>query len=235
MRFTVFFGKRRTAAFGWRYDFNGAGLQKSAPMPAFLTQFREIAGAFAEIPPDAFEQALITEYAAGAGIGWHRDRPQFGVIVALSFAAPCRLRFRRQKQGGWDRADIIAPPRSVYLLSGEARLVGSIPFGRSKRFAIRSHSERCVRALRELDEVFAMLARSPFRRRFKLGVREQAYLRDKGLPEILRHAREFVARGWRPPILRTTASQTPMRNHPVFIAQHATATCCRGCFRNGTG
>lgn len=133
--FHGFFGKRRTAAFGWRYDFNGAGLQKSAPMPAFLTQFREIAGAFAEIPPDAFEQALITEYAAGAGIGWHRDRPQFGVIVALSFAAPCRLRFRRQKQGGWDRADIIAPPRSVYLLSGEARQVWE-------------HSIRPVEALR---------------------------------------------------------------------------------------
>ncbi len=80
-----------------------------------------------------------------------------------------------------------------------------------------------------------MLARSPFRRRFKLGVREQAYLRDKGLPEILRHAREFVSKRLAPAYPANDGKQTPMRNHPVFIAQHATATCCRGCLQKWHG
>jgi hypothetical protein len=80
-----------------------------------------------------------------------------------------------------------------------------------------------------LDELFEALKRSQFRSRFKLGNREMAYLREKGLETILEHARDFVVKRLAPARIANDGKQTPMRNHPVFIAQHATATCCRGC------
>ena len=82
---------------------------------------------------------------------------------------------------------------------------------------------------RELDEVFTALARSPFRRRFRLGVREQEYLESKGMDAVLAHAADFIAQRLAPADPRNDGKQTPFRGHPVFIAQHATATCCRGC------
>ena len=89
--------------------------------------------------------------------------------------------------------------------------------------------------VRNLDDVFAALERSAFRRRLRLGPREQAYLRDKGLPVVLAHAADFVAQRLAPAQPRNDGKQTPMRGHPVFIAQHATATCCRGCLAKWHG
>ena len=73
------------------------------------------------------------------------------------------------------------------------------------------------------------LERSEFRRRFRLGVKETAYLREKGLETVLAHARDFVEKRLAPARAANDGRQTPMRNHPVFLAQHATGTCCRGC------
>lgn len=84
---------------------------------------------------------------------------------------------------------------------------------------------------RELDELFIALSGSPFRRRFRLRGRELEYLRQKGLPVILEHAADFIARRLAPAYPANDGKQTPMRNHPVFVAQHATATCCRGCLQ----
>ena len=70
--------------------------------------------------------------------------------------------------------------------------------------------------VRNLDDVFAALERSAFRRRFRLGPREQAYLRDKGLPVVLAHAADFVAQRLAPAQPRNDGKQTPMRGHPVF-------------------
>jgi predicted Fe-S protein YdhL (DUF1289 family) len=83
--------------------------------------------------------------------------------------------------------------------------------------------------MRNLDPLFSALARSPFRTRFQLGPKEQAYLADKGMATILDHAATFVAQRLAPACPVKDGKQTPMRGHPVFIAQHATATCCRGC------
>jgi hypothetical protein len=80
-----------------------------------------------------------------------------------------------------------------------------------------------------LDEVFAALNESAFRRRFRLRGRELDYLRRKGLPVVLEHAAEFIEKRLAPALPANDGKQTPMRQHPVFIAQHATATCCRGC------
>jgi DNA oxidative demethylase len=120
--FRGFTGKRRTVSFGWRYDFNGGGFQASEPMPELLEEVRATAAAAAGMDPFVLEQCSIIEYAPGAGIGWHRDRPQFGKVVGISLLALCRMRFRREREGGgWDRAAIDLEPRSLYVLDGDAR------------------------------------------------------------------------------------------------------------------
>ena len=83
--------------------------------------------------------------------------------------------------------------------------------------------------MRDRDELFAALGRSPFRSRFRLGPKERTYLAEKTLPVILDHAGEFIVQRLAPAQPRNDGKQTPIRGHPVFIAQHATATCCRSC------
>lgn len=80
-----------------------------------------------------------------------------------------------------------------------------------------------------MDALFARLNRSAFRRRFHLGAKERQYCIDKGPQVIDQHAADFIARRLAPATPVNDGKQTPMRGHPVFIAQHATATCCRGC------
>jgi len=89
--------------------------------------------------------------------------------------------------------------------------------------------------VRDLDELFAALARSRFRSRFTLGSADRRYLLAKGWPVMLDHARKFVAERLAPAAPRNDGRQTPMRRHPVFVAQHATATCCRGCLAKWHG
>ena len=83
--------------------------------------------------------------------------------------------------------------------------------------------------MRDCEELFAALARSEFRRRFRFGTKEQTYLAEKTLPVVLQHGRKFIVERLGDAEPRNDGRQTPMRGHPVFIAQHATATCCRGC------
>src|SRR5690348_12300981 len=83
--------------------------------------------------------------------------------------------------------------------------------------------------MRELDELFAALRESAFRRRFHLAVPERHYVATYGLDEVLVQAEELIARRLAPAAPPNDGRQTPWRGHPVFVAQHATATCCRGC------
>ena len=85
--------------------------------------------------------------------------------------------------------------------------------------------------MRELDELFSALAKSGFRSRFRLGPKERAYLVEKTLPTVLEHGRQFIQDRLALAAPRNDGRQTPMRGHPIFIAQHATATCCRGCLK----
>lgn len=80
-----------------------------------------------------------------------------------------------------------------------------------------------------LDEIFAALKQSQFRSRFRLRGKELEYLRRKGLPIVMQHAADFIEKRLAPAFPANDGKQTPMRQHPVFIAQHATATCCRAC------
>ncbi|MCB5206541.1 DUF4186 domain-containing protein [Methylovorus mays] len=86
-----------------------------------------------------------------------------------------------------------------------------------------------------LDALFDRLQQSAFRRQFKLGLKEQAYLRDKGLPLVMQHAGEIVTNRLAAALPARDGKQTPFRGHPVFIAQHATACCCRGCLAEWHG
>ena len=89
--------------------------------------------------------------------------------------------------------------------------------------------------MRDLDLVFSRLSGSAFRRRFRLGEKERAYLAQRGLPTVLDHARDFIAKRLAPAEPLNDGKQTPMRGHPAFIAQHATATCCRSCLEKWHG
>lgn len=88
---------------------------------------------------------------------------------------------------------------------------------------------RRTRIMRNLDDLFDALARSAFRRRQTLGAGDLAYLRGRGMETVRRHADEMVAARLAPAEPANDGKQTPMRGHPVFVAQHATGTCCRGC------
>jgi alkylated DNA repair dioxygenase AlkB len=120
--FHGYLGKRRIVSYGWRYEYSGAGrLKESTAIPSFLLPLRKTAAAFAQIAEDSLQQILVTEYAPGAGIGWHRDKPMFEDVVALSFLAPCTLRFRKRDGTAWKRISVEAKPRSAYLLHGPSR------------------------------------------------------------------------------------------------------------------
>ena len=87
----------------------------------------------------------------------------------------------------------------------------------------------------ELDLAFARLAKSKFRSRFALNDEDRQYVEQKGMDVIRRHAEDFVRQRLAPAQPRNDGRQTPMRGHPVFKAQHATATCCRGCLNKWWG
>jgi len=86
-----------------------------------------------------------------------------------------------------------------------------------------------------LDELFERLGKSRFRSRFRLGAKELRYLRSRGMDAVLRHAGEMIGARLAPAEPANDGKQTPMRGHPVFVAQHATATCCRGCLAKWHG
>lgn len=85
------------------------------------------------------------------------------------------------------------------------------------------------------NELRGRLARSRFRSRFRLNDRDAAYAADRGMRTLREHARDFVTQRLAPARPNNDGRQTPMRGHPVFVAQHATATCCRECLRKWHG
>ena len=142
--FHGFLGKRRVVSFGWRYDFNDRALQKADDIPPFLLPLRARAAEFAGLGPGDLQHVLVTEYAPGAAIGWHRDKAVFTEVVGFSLRAPCRFRLRRKQGDRWERAAITAEPRSAYLLSGPARTEWehSIPAVERLRYSITFRNVR---------------------------------------------------------------------------------------------
>src|SRR5919204_6356978 len=87
--------RRRTAHFGWLYGYESWRITPGPPMPDFLVPLRARAATLTGVAPEALAEVLLTEYQPGAGIGWHRDAPQFGVVVGVSLLGACRMRFQR--------------------------------------------------------------------------------------------------------------------------------------------
>jgi DNA oxidative demethylase len=112
-------GKRLTASYGHGYDFGRGRVESAPPFPDWLAALAE------RISPLAggveFAQGLVIRYDPGAQIGWHRDRPQFGLVAGLSLSSAARLRLRRRMPSGFERRAVELPRRSLYVLDGEAR------------------------------------------------------------------------------------------------------------------
>ena len=136
--FHGYIGNRRVINFGFKYDFTRRFVEKADGIPQFLHELLGRAAEFAGNNQDAFQQVGINEYQVGAGIGWHKDKPEFGIIVGVSLLAPATMRFRKKENGNWVRVSQTLKPRSIYLLSGEARTEWehSVPPLDSLRYAI---------------------------------------------------------------------------------------------------
>jgi alkylated DNA repair dioxygenase AlkB len=140
--------RRRTVHYGWTYGYDARRSEPGPPLPAFLLPLRARAAAWASIDDAAFAEALITEYPPGATIGWHRDAPMFGDVVAgISLLSPSRMKFRPYvspadvKPAGAPRKtthELTLAPRSAYLITGSARrdFEHSIPAVDDLRYSI---------------------------------------------------------------------------------------------------
>jgi alkylated DNA repair dioxygenase AlkB len=114
-------GRRLTMNYGSGYDYRRGSLADAPPLPKWLAELRGRLAPLVGINPEDAPQALLIRYDPGAGIGWHRDRPQYDRVIGLSLSAPAKLRLRRRIAGGFERRWVELPPRSLYLLSGEVR------------------------------------------------------------------------------------------------------------------
>jgi alkylated DNA repair protein (DNA oxidative demethylase) len=112
--------RRRVAHFGWLYGYDSWKIEPGPPIPEFLRGARERAASLVHVKLEELVEVLVTEYPPGAPIGWHRDAPMFGVVVAVSLLSPARLRLR-EGSSGKARVSITINPRSAYVLSGAAR------------------------------------------------------------------------------------------------------------------
>ncbi|MBV9159339.1 MAG: alpha-ketoglutarate-dependent dioxygenase AlkB [Candidatus Kaiserbacteria bacterium] len=110
----VYEGKRRVYNYG----------EENEPFPDWLQPLREKVAAFAGHRRDELVQAHLIEYSPGAPIGWHRDSPPYEKVVGVSLLSPCRFQLRRKRADGkFDRFEITAEPRSIYVMAGESRSV----------------------------------------------------------------------------------------------------------------
>ena len=87
----------------------------------------------------------------------------------------------------------------------------------------------------QISQTLASLKKSKFRSKFKLTEKDRQYIQDKGIDTIRQHAIDFIETRIAPQYPKNDGKQTPMKGHPVFIAQHATATCCRSCIQKWHG
>jgi len=99
--FRGFTGNRRVASYGLRYDFVKRSVVPAVPVPELLQSFLPGVATFAGIRTRDIAQVGINEYSPGVGIGWHRDKPQFGHVIGISIGGLAKMRFRRRTLGKW--------------------------------------------------------------------------------------------------------------------------------------
>lgn len=114
--------KRTVAHFGVDYAYDARALGDAPPLPDWVRPLLSRVARAMHEPDHAIAELLVSRYPPGARIGWHRDAPMFGPVVAgLSLGAPCELRFRRRHGDGFDYHRVTVAPRSLYVLAGAAR------------------------------------------------------------------------------------------------------------------
>jgi alkylated DNA repair dioxygenase AlkB len=146
--------RRRVAFFGHGYSRND---QPARPIPEFLVRIRAELAAWAALPPDAFEMALVNEYRPGAPIGWHRDAPQYDVVAGVSLGSACRMKFRphvapqgpaaaKARPSRRATHEIALVPRSAYLMRGPSRSAyeHSIPPVEGLRYSVTFRTLRSL-------------------------------------------------------------------------------------------
>lgn len=143
--------RRRTCSFGAGYDFQAQQATPAPPLPVFLEPLRARAAAWVGVEPAAFIQALIAEYRPGTPLGWHRDVPDYEIVVGISLAAATRIRWRRYPWNPAEKADIVtllAEPRSAYVLRDAARWQWqhSVPPVKQLRYSITLRTARVAAA-----------------------------------------------------------------------------------------
>lgn len=144
-QFQGFEGKRRVVSFGWHYDFNQHKALPADLIPEFLSRLCSSVQDSSGFDLGDLQQVLVTEYAPGAPIGWHKDRPVFGNVMGVSLASACTFRLRKPDgDGRWQRVSLRLEPRSAYFLSGSARWTWehSIPPVDNLRYSITFRSKR---------------------------------------------------------------------------------------------
>jgi alkylated DNA repair dioxygenase AlkB len=148
-RYRQYTARRRTVNYGAGYDFQQLTTTAAPPIPDFLDPLRQRAADWIGVAPEMFVQALISEYRPGVPLGWHRDVPDYEMVVAISLKSSCRIRFRRYPWNPLEKADIFAiepQPRSAYVLSGDVRWKWqhSVPAVQTLRYSITLRTHRTV-------------------------------------------------------------------------------------------
>jgi alkylated DNA repair dioxygenase AlkB len=114
--------KRRVASFGAGYDFDEQELTPAPTIAEFLLPLRRRAAQWVCVPEDAFGYAMVAEYRPGTQLGWHRDVPQFEMVVGVSLAGTARMRFRPfPPRKGARILTLDLAPRSAYVLREDVR------------------------------------------------------------------------------------------------------------------
>jgi alkylated DNA repair dioxygenase AlkB len=136
--------RRTVVHHGFEYGYGSWSLRRTGEIPPYLLALRDRAAALAGVAPGELAEALTSRYPPGAGIGWHRDAPMFGVVVGISLLAPCTMRFRRAGGDKGKPLELRLAPRSAYVLDGEARSAfqHGIPPVRALRYSISFRTVR---------------------------------------------------------------------------------------------
>jgi DNA oxidative demethylase len=142
--------RRRSKHFGWIYGYESWRITPGPPIPDFLDSVRRRVAQLAGVSHEALVEVLVNAYPPGAGIGWHRDAPQFGLVIGVSLLGECRLRFQRGRGDARQTRSVTVAPRSAYVLDGDARYVWqhSVPPMKALRYSVtfRTLRERAAGA-----------------------------------------------------------------------------------------
>jgi alkylated DNA repair dioxygenase AlkB len=150
-KYRQFTAKRRIVSYGGSYDFSSRELLPANPIPPFLYPLREQIATWVEVPATDFAHALIAQYEVGTQLGWHRDVPEFELVVGVSLVGSCRMRLRPYPPKGGRDPNTLAldlRPRSIYVMRGDARWgwQHSIPPTKELRYSITFRTRNIKRS-----------------------------------------------------------------------------------------